>query len=89
MNNWRDHAPCREIGVEVFFHDDTTQVGGNHSYADARRICDPCPVRQDCLDAALTIEGDKSEQDRAGMWGGRTPKQRYRLHRQRAGRAVA
>lgn len=42
--------------------------------AKAKAICAECPVRQACLDRALSFEqpGEK----RFGIWGGMTPRER-------------
>lgn len=55
----------------MFFH---------HGYAEARAICDDCPVRQACLDFAMADPSLK------GVWGGTTDRDRKRLRKHRAAR---
>ena len=50
--------------------------------ARALRICDGCPVRQQCLDFAVR-SGEKD-----GIWGGTTPEERIRARRARNRHAV-
>lgn len=49
----------------------------------ARGICGNCPVRQDCLNSAMTEEIGKNAQQRDGVRGGYTPSERYAIHRNR------
>ena len=44
-------------------------------YEDARRICDMCPIKQECGEYAL------ENKERWGMWGGMTPIERRRIER--------
>lgn len=44
-------------------------------YADAIEICETCPVRQECLEDALTLQIS----DDHGIRGGLTPEQRRGL----------
>jgi WhiB family transcriptional regulator, redox-sensing transcriptional regulator len=50
----------------------------DYTYAYARRICQSCPVRVECLDYAMARE-PASRASRHGMWGGLTPTERARL----------
>lgn len=47
----------------------------------AHQLCAACPVRDLCLSAALAEEGMVSARERAGVRGGLTPWERYRLAR--------
>lgn len=42
-------------------------------------ICDACPVKALCRDAAMSMEGDLPAQFRSGVWGGLMPKHRASL----------
>lgn len=44
-------------------------------YAEAKSICDTCPIKDACLAHAL------EEKERFGMWGGTTPIERRRVER--------
>lgn len=63
---WMADAACRTHTVDHWF----SEVPGN-SYAEAKAVCDRCPVRQQCLDYALNRED-------YGVWGGLTPRERRR-----------
>lgn len=71
---WMDDALCRGMDPWAFF--DRSQVAKN----EAIKICNACPVRDVCLDYALT-HGMNGTDD--GVWGGKTPSQRRRLRRLR------
>lgn len=62
-------ASCRDYSAETFFPSDSVGV------AIARRICANCPVKQPCLDYAL------SEEIFHGIWGGASERSRQRLLR--------
>lgn len=70
---WRKRAACRGIDVEIFFPDpdDDTEAEA------AKAVCAVCPVRQACLEHALT------HREREGVWGGATERERRRALRQR------
>lgn len=70
LPDWRDSALCAQTDPELFFPD----KGGN---ADpARDICRRCPVREECLDYAMTVELNSV---RYGVYGGHTGRERARL----------
>jgi WhiB family redox-sensing transcriptional regulator len=72
---WRELAACRGADLEVFF------PGSGEPAEPARRICAACPVRQPCLDYAL------SHGIVHGIWGGLTERDRRALRTRRAGAA--
>ena len=71
---WEEHAACkdRDPDQKLFFPDH-----GNRSPRKAKAICAGCPVQADCLDRAL--END----ERFGIWGGLTEKERRALKRRK------
>jgi WhiB family redox-sensing transcriptional regulator len=69
--SWRDRSACRGIDPEVFF------PAADEEAEPAKEICAVCPVRQACLEHALTTR------EREGVWGGTTERERRRLVRQR------
>lgn len=54
------------------------------TYAEALAVCEGCPVRAECLEHALDAEAGAHGSSRHGVWGGATPRERARLHRQAA-----
>src|SRR4029434_5287962 len=66
---WQERARCRQHDPEVFF----TEKGG--SSREAKRICADCPVRIECLNYALRRD------ERYGVWGGMSERERRRLKR--------
>ena len=80
MSDWRQRAACRDADPEVFFpptEDDTSAVVAAHLVA-TRPICEPCPVRVDCLRWALDSGQDY------GIWAATTPTGRRQIRRHRA-----
>jgi WhiB family transcriptional regulator, redox-sensing transcriptional regulator len=66
---WQDIARCRDYDPEIFF----PEKGG--SSREAKRICADCPVRIECLNYALRRD------ERYGVWGGMSERERRRLKR--------
>ena len=64
---WRELAACRGTDLEVFFPE------RGESAEPARRVCAACPVRQPCLDYAI------SNRITHGIWGGLTERERRAL----------
>ena len=67
---WQDRALCAETDPEAFF----PEKGG--STREAKRICSGCEVRAQCLEYALAHD------ERFGIWGGLSERERRRLKRQ-------
>jgi WhiB family redox-sensing transcriptional regulator len=69
--SWRQHASCRGLDPEIFYPvtDEEAEV--------AKTVCTMCPVRQPCLEHALT------SREKDGIWGGATERERRRMIRQR------
>lgn len=72
---WQEQALCREVDPELFF----VEIG---PAIEARQVCSLCPVRDECLDWALTFEADAH-----GIFGGVGPKARAQMRH--GGGAVA
>ena len=66
---WLAEAKCLQADPETFF----PEKGG--STREAKRICQQCGVREECLDYAL--END----ERFGIWGGLSERERRRQKR--------
>lgn len=67
---WMDNAACRGEDIALFYPD----TPGTRA-VEAKRFCVVCPVREPCLQQALT-NGE------FGVWGGTTDEDRRRLRRQ-------
>ena len=66
---WQDQALCAQTDPEAFF----PEKGG--STREAKRICQACPVRDECLEFALEHD------ERFGIRGGLSDRERRRLKR--------
>ncbi len=70
--SWQTDALCAQTDPEAFF----PEKGG--STRDAKRICTTCEVKGQCLDYALQND------ERFGIWGGLSERERRRLRRTRS-----
>ena len=66
---WQADALCAQTDPEAFF----PEKGG--STREAKRICQGCEVRDECLEYALAHD------ERFGIWGGLSERERRRLKR--------
>lgn len=66
---WQTDALCAQTDPEAFF----PEKGG--STRDAKRVCEACPVRSECLDYAMAHD------EKFGIWGGLSERERRRLRR--------
>ena len=67
--DWQERALCAQTDPEAFF----PEKGG--STREAKRICAGCEVRAECLEYALAHD------ERFGIWGGLSERERRRLRR--------
>jgi hypothetical protein len=73
--DWADEAACKDTPLDIWF----TELGF-HADQEAIRICNRCPVINQCRDYA--INNDQTD----GIWGGMTPDQRFKHSRKRKAR---
>jgi WhiB family redox-sensing transcriptional regulator len=66
---WQEQALCAQTDPEAFF----PEKGG--STREAKQICHSCDVRSECLEYAL------GHDERFGIWGGLSERERRRLKR--------
>jgi WhiB family redox-sensing transcriptional regulator len=65
--SWQDQALCAQADPEEFF----PERGG--STREAKRVCRSCPVAAECLEFALAND------ERFGVWGGLSERERRRV----------
>jgi len=70
--SWQTDALCAQTDPEAFF----PEKGG--STRDAKKICTTCEVKAQCLEYALQND------ERFGIWGGLSERERRRLRRARS-----
>lgn len=66
---WQDRALCAQTGADFFFPEPGSSV------REAKRICGMCEMRSACLEYALAND------ERFGVWGGLSEKERQALGR--------
>ncbi len=66
---WQQQALCAQTDPEAFF----PEKGG--STREAKAVCQSCQVREQCLEYALVND------ERFGIWGGLSERERRRLRR--------
>lgn len=64
---WQERALCAQTDPEAFF----PEKGG--STREAKKICVGCEVKDECLEYALAND------ERFGIWGGMSERERRRL----------
>lgn len=78
--DWQELAACRR-------HDNTLFFGPDHGESElekqarelrAKAVCETCPVAEPCLEFAMETN------QKYGIWGGLTDKERASLKRRRA-----
>ncbi|RVU28901.1 WhiB family transcriptional regulator [Streptomyces antnestii] len=67
--SWQDAALCAQTGGDFFFPEPGSSV------REAKSICGLCEIRTACLDYALAND------ERFGVWGGLSEKERLQLRR--------
>ena len=67
---WQERALCAQTDPEAFF----PEKGG--STREAKKICTGCEVKAECLEYALAND------ERFGIWGGLSERERRKLKRQ-------
>lgn len=66
---WQAQALCAQTGADFFFPEPGSSV------REAKRICGMCEMRSACLEYALDND------ERFGVWGGLSEKERLELRR--------
>ena len=66
---WQERALCAQTDPEAFF----PEKGG--STREAKKVCTGCDVRSECLEYALAHD------ERFGIWGGLSERERRKLKR--------
>ncbi|MFT8593291.1 MAG: WhiB family transcriptional regulator [Bifidobacterium sp.] len=68
--SWQHRALCAQTDPEAFF----PEKGG--STRETKRICAQCEVRELCLEWAIAHD------ERFGIWGGMSERERRRYHKE-------
>ena len=64
---WQHRAACRGEEASVFFHEEGEREPAKSARTRAAiNICNSCPVKQECLNHALTVP------EVYGIWGGKS-----------------
>ncbi|WP_344102298.1 WhiB family transcriptional regulator [Myceligenerans crystallogenes] len=69
LMSWQERALCAQTDPEAFF----PEKGG--STREAKKVCQGCEVKAECLDYALAND------ERFGIWGGLSERERRKLKR--------
>lgn len=70
MSDWRDRAACRGADTEIFYPEPKPGPPTPSASEEALTYCARCPVTRECLSWAT------ENNERHGIWGGQTPRQR-------------
>lgn len=77
---WQEEAACRNHDNVLFFGPDQgeSELEKQARESRAKSVCQRCPVTQPCLEFAMETN------QKYGIWGGLTDKERASLKRRRA-----
>ena len=70
QKRWWKKAECRHVAIEdrdPIFFPKVHAENFDTAYDEGKRFCKRCPVRKDCLEAALIEEGPRAEGLRGGL----------------------
>ena len=70
-NNWQEQGNCVGVDPDLFFPE------RGESVAEAKAVCATCAVRAECLSFAL------EHNERFGIWGGLSARERRTIRRAR------
>lgn len=72
-SQWRQYARCLGVDPDLFYPPSDSEDASDA----AKAVCMVCPVREPCLEHAITAR------EREGVWGGLSERERRRLLRRR------
>lgn len=72
--SWQARGSCWRTGYDLFFPDNKDDA--RSKIPKAKKICEECPVRKECLQYALETESQH------GVWGGTTRSERKRISKE-------
>jgi WhiB family redox-sensing transcriptional regulator len=77
---WQEQALCRDYDNVLFFGPDAgeSELERQSREGRAKLVCQRCPVKEACLEFAMETN------QKYGIWGGHTDKERASLKRRRA-----
>ena len=76
---WQEDAACRLFDNLVFFGEEgESELERQARESKAKSVCRTCPVQEPCLEFAMETN------QKYGIWGGLTDKERASLKRRRA-----
>lgn len=69
---WQERAACKGMDQDVFYGPDAPESSAERIAREekAKSVCASCPVREQCLNYALT------QNEVYGIWGGMTERER-------------
>lgn len=76
-NETAKRAACQGVDPDLFFPERGASV------VEAKKVCDSCPIQKECLEYALAVN------EKHGIWGGTSERERRRIRHQRAMKARA
>ncbi len=78
-DRWQDEAACKGMDAEIFYPNTDGKDADEQATdaLEAKLVCFACPVRTECLAAAMS----SSPPEAHGVWGGLTEAERRRIIR--------
>lgn len=88
-DDWRTQALCARPDMADYRETFFPHPGETAKANLAKQICAACPVRAACLEDALRVEAGRGHENRHGVRGGLSAKQRYARYTTRRKQATA
>lgn len=86
QHTWQTRAACRGADPMIFFGGPDNEGSAYRTelfIEQAKTLCANCPVRQMCLENAMTVERGCGRTNRFGIFGGLDRDERFALQRER------
>ncbi|MCA1692193.1 MAG: WhiB family transcriptional regulator [Acidimicrobiales bacterium] len=77
QDGWRVRAACRALPGDLFFPAGELEEQAVEQAAEAKAVCQACPVRVACLEFAIATNQP------FGIWGGTNAAERRSIRRRR------
>lgn len=71
--DWLAYANCTGVDPKLFF----PERGDSRTLQTAKTVCAGCIVREECLEYAL------ANNEKFGLWGGKSDRERRRMRKER------
>lgn len=90
MDRWWEKAACAGADTDIFFplgKKGRKKEDDSNTPEVIKLFCERCPVRSECFDEAMSVQGINRYDKLYGIWGGTTEYTRRKIMRESKGSA--